>query len=177
MKKLTLLICVLAILLSLTGVASASPRQPKKFRIKGHTIDFVPIAMGDEECTVWLMSQGKVIRHIHGTFKMDEFLHFHKNCGALVWDFIMTGDMPTPYSNIGSTLTIWPKKGGEVGFSFDGGTDGETVSGTFYTGETEVGQYEGVIDDCDLYIPPEGGLPSLVCTGFYVDFTFDTDQD
>ena len=42
MKKLTLLICVLAILLSLTGVASAAPPKPKKntFSITGYTVDY-----------------------------------------------------------------------------------------------------------------------------------------
>jgi hypothetical protein len=166
MKKLTILICVLAILLALTGVASASPAQPTKFRIKGYTTS-VDLS-GFDSFVVGLESAGKVIRHIQGTFTIDEELLF--------------------FTNSVGELTITTKKGDEVFIFFTGSSDGETVQGTFeviggtgayqdFTGSG--GVYEGIADFCvipcdpfadptcrDTYVPD--------CAGFYVDFTFDT---
>jgi len=182
MKKLTILICVLAMLLALTGVASASPDEPRKFRTEGYTTSFDLMPTGKKKCTVLLLSQGKVTRHIQGTFTMSELLHFHESCGYLIWQFMETGQMPIPYSNKGSTLTILPKQGGEVQIGFEGDTEGETVWGDFRVTDVDetdfykdlighTGAYEGITDTCEIIDPYTF---EFECTGFYVDFTFHT---
>ena len=149
-------------LLGLAGVASASPRQPRKFRIKGYTtsidLDFsvYPFVAG-------LVSEGKVIRHIQGTFEMDEDLFFVVDESG---NFI-------PLESSG-WLTITTKKGDDVLIWFEGGPDpdGETISGDFwvdygtgfYAELNGGGTYNGIPDDCDPV--------TLECPGFYVDFTF-----
>lgn len=165
MKKLTLLLCILAMLLALTGIAAASPEPPKKFRIKGDTtlIDFQGFPF------VVLKSEGKAIQHIKGTFTMDEIV-------------IPFGP---PFANSG-TLTITTKKDGTVSIWFVGASDGATVQGTFgvksgtgvYKNLTGGGTYEGIADACDLPCDPWSTPPCFVipepdCEGFYVDFTFD----
>jgi hypothetical protein len=164
MKKLTILICVLAILLASTGVASASPAQPKKFRIKGHTtiIDLT---------TFSITSEGKVIQHIQGTFSMQETV-------------IPLNQDLTEFLNFG-ILTITTKKGDAVVIDFSGSSDNETVQGTFevtggtgaYQGFTGGGAYEGIADECVLPCDPtQPGCGPIFdmpdCEGFYVDFTF-----
>ena len=175
MKKLTILICVLAILLASTGIASASPEQPRKFRIKGYTtiIDLTGVPWYPPSIT----SEGKVIRHIQGTFSMNEMV---------IPDF----EDPTLFWNSG-TLTITTKKDDEVSISFAGYSKGETVQGDFwvidgtgfYEGLEGGGTYEGIPDTCYLpcepFVDPECPLffPMPDCDGFYVDFTFGTDSD
>jgi hypothetical protein len=167
MKKLTILICILTMLLALTGVASASPAQPKKFRIKGYTtiIDLTTFPFS-------ITSEGKVIQHIQGTFTMNELL---------IPDF----EHPTLFWNSG-TLTITTKKGDEVSIDFAGYSTGETVQGNFWvTGGdganedlTGGGTYAGITDTCDVcnpFVDPNCNtyyfyMPD--CDGFYVDFTF-----
>ncbi|MBM3134741.1 MAG: hypothetical protein FJZ89_05520 [Chloroflexi bacterium] len=167
MKRLLILVCVLALLLSLAGVASASPEPPKKFRIKGDTtlIDFQGFPF------VFLRSEGKAIQNIKGTFNMDETL-------------IPLGP---PFTNSG-TLTITTKKDGMVSIFFMGSSNYETVWGTFQvTGGTgyyatlvgAAGDYEGIADVCDLPCNPWSNPPCFVieepdCDGFYVDFTFNS---
>lgn len=169
MKKLTILICVLAILVAFTGVASASPAQPKKFRIKGQTTGFyADLSKTEPPCTAIVWSGGKVIRHIHGTFDMEEYLHFSKDSCLSVFQQFMAGQMPIPDYNWG-TLTIWPKKGGTVDIGFTGYTDGETVWGTFSVDSEGEGTYEGIVDRCTLVsLDPF----ELECTGFYADYAF-----
>jgi hypothetical protein len=167
MKKLTILICVLAILVAFTGVASASPAQPTKFRIKGHTtiIDLTEFPFS-------IASEGKVIKHIQGTFTMNE---------TLIPDF----EDPTRVWNSG-TLMITTKKGDEMSIGFAGYSTGETVQGNFwvtggdgaYEDLTGGGTYAGITDTCDVCNPftdPDCNtyyfyMPD--CDGFYVDFTF-----
>ena len=172
MKKLTILICVLAILLVSTSAASASREQPTKFRIKGHT------TLMDFQGLPFLQSEGKAIRHITGTFTMDEYV-------LPVFDPENPYEPPSSFINWG-TLTITTKKGDEVLIGFSGMSDEETVTGTFQvtsgTGVYEdligaAGDYEGIADECDLPCDPLSD-PNCVyiedpdCDGFYVDFTF-----
>jgi hypothetical protein len=176
MKKLTILICVLAMLLALTGVASASPEQPKKFRIKGYTIGFyMDWSQTQPPCTAIVWSGGKVIQHIHGTFEMVEYLHFSNDSCFSVFQQFMVGQMPIPDYNFG-ILTISPKKGDTVGIGFAGYTDGETVWGDFQVNSGAEGQgaYNGIADTCTITnLDPF----EFECTGFYVDFTFATGSD
>ena len=167
MRKRTMLMCALIMLLLLTGVASASPEQPKDFRIKGTTtlIDFKGLPL-----SVFLKSEGRVIQDIQGTFTMNEWVLFG------------------PFSNIG-TLTITTKKGDRLSIAFEGFVDMvmENVWGTFgvtsgtgvYEGFTGSGSFDGTADHCDLPCDPFSD-PKCVrikepdCDGFYVDFTFDS---
>ena len=165
MRKRTMLMCALIMLLVLAGVASASPAQPKYFRIEGTTtlIDFRGFP------SVFLKSEGRVIQHIQGTFTMDETVLFG------------------PLSNIG-TLTITTKESDRLSIEFAGSVDmaKEEVWGTFevtkgtgvYKGFTGSGTFDGTADDC---VPPPCDPfsdPKCVrikdpdCTGFYVDFAF-----
>ncbi len=155
MKKLILLVCVLAMLLALAGVASASPAQPGKFRIKGYTTYVDPSGFP----VVGLQSAGKVIQHIQGTFTMDETLDYYQSTNS-------------------GTLNITTKKGDTVVIGFAGGTDGATVWGGFwvisgtgaYANLTGGGTYEGIVDRCE-FVPTPPYFTN--CPGFWVDFTFD----
>jgi hypothetical protein len=159
MKRLTILVCILTMLLALAGVASASPAQPQKFRIKGYTTS---VDLSGYPSLVGLKAEGKVIQHIQGTFTMDEDIVFGL----------------TSITNTG-VLTITTKKGDEVFIQFAGDTDGTTfVRGDFsvvrgtgaYVGLTGGGTYEGIPDRCEFgYTPPY----FTNCPGFWVDFTFD----
>jgi hypothetical protein len=174
MKKLTILICVLAMLLAFTGIASASPRQPQRFRIKGQTTGFYVDLTQPGPCTAIVWSEGKVIRHIQGTFDMEEYLHFSEDCVTVFQQF-MAGDMPTPEYNQG-TLKVFPKKGGTVEIGFIGDTDGEAVWGDFwviygtdfYEDLEGGGTYEGIPDTCTI----NPATFELECTGFYADYAF-----
>jgi len=162
MKRLLILVCILTMLLALAGVASASPAQPQKFRIKGYTTS-ASIDQWDP-FMVSVTSEGKVIQHIQGTFTMDEDL----------FNFVYVYGKPIPKSNSG-TLTITTKKGDTVVIGFAGSISATTVSGDFwvisgtdaYAGLTGGGIYTGIPDDCESFSPVLSG-----CPGFYVDFTF-----
>lgn len=156
MKKLFILICVLAMLLTLTGVASASPPKPLTFRIDGHTTAIQPFPPPPPPGTYHLTSEGGVSGDITGTFVMDECL--------LVYQEV---------KNVGY-IAITTNESGKVFILFVGGLDpgGLTISGHFWvtrgTGayrglEGRQGGYHGIPDPCPL---------DPTCPGFYVDFTF-----
>jgi hypothetical protein len=178
MKKLTILICVLAMLLAFTGVASASPEQPTGFRIEGETTAFLPLRTGSDECTVWLASRGDTTGDIEGTFRMSEYLHFNTKCRDLIRDYLESGHMPEPEA-IDGKLTILPEKRGWVRIGFAGETyEGVTrvqgdfwvIRGTgFYRHLEGEGTYDGTVDDCTI----DPDTFELVCDGFYADFIFD----
>ncbi len=164
MKRRMILLCVVAILLVLTSIASASPKPPKKFRIKGDTtyMDFSAFPFV-------FTSEGKSIRNIHGAFSMEEHV---------------IPSSPTTFTNTG-TLWITTKKGPDWELEFVGSGDLETVVGHFsvVSGPTGYGDmagtYKGITDQCDLgcvpFEEPECPLTFVDpdCPGFYVDFTFD----
>ena len=170
MKRRAILLCSIAILLVLTSVASASPKPPKKFRIKGDTT-YMEFHIFDPQIPpIILESEGESIRNIHGTFFMEEGI------------IPLPTDPPT-FVNWG-TLEITTKKGDYVRIEFSGGGDLETVIGTFevvpgssaHIGMT--GTFAGLADQCvlpcDPFIDPECiQISEPDCEGFYVDFVFD----
>jgi hypothetical protein len=170
MKRHVTLLCIVAVFLILTSVASASPEPPKKFRIKGDTT-YMEFHIFDPQIPpIVLESEGQSIRNLHGTFLMTE--------GVIP----LPTDPPT-FVNSG-ILAITTKKGDHVLIEFAGGGDIETVSGQFevvpgssaYVGMT--GTFAGLADACTLPCDPFSDptctqISEPDCEGFYVDFTFD----
>lgn len=173
MKKVAVLICVVALMLTLSSVVVASPYPPSKFRIKGETtlIDLSSIL---QIGYATLKSEGSVIQHIQGDFFMDERAYPLDPTFENFWN---TG-----------TLSVITKKSDLLELDFSGFSQGETVEGEFYvvaaTGAYASligtgGIYVGIADACDLgcvpIVDPECPLffPDPECSGFYVDFTFD----
>lgn len=162
MKKLILLVCLLAMLLTLTGVAAASPAKPQSFRIDGHTRVSRPCIQLPPPAIYYLKSDGDVSGDIQGTFVMDEYLFVY-----------------TQLKNIGY-MTITANKRDKVFIWFAGDTDGYSrVWGHFwviyatgaYAGFKGGGKYEGIPDMCRVLDP---ATCTLECNGFYVDFTFNS---
>jgi hypothetical protein len=168
MSKRASLIWVVVLFVTLTGVASAAPVPPNKFRIEGTTtsVNFTlfPIAVG-------LKSEGKVIQQIQGTFSMNELL-------AL-----------STFESQG-LLAIETKRDDLILIRFKGTGDQVSVSGDFwviygtgeYAGLTGRGTYQGTADQCSTPCDPLSdltcrGIYEPDCTGFYVDFAFDQGTD
>lgn len=176
MKRRMILFCIIAISLVLTNVASASPKPPKKFRLKGDTT-YMEFHIFDSVLPYMLIeSGGQSIRNIHGTFEMTENV-----------SLIPVSPDPLIFHNEG-TLWITTKKGDLVTVSFEGevDVDAETVAGIFVV-ESGLGAYDGMpgtyagfADQCalpcdpfDFFGPECTEIPEPDCEGFYVDFVFD----
>lgn len=169
MKKPTILICALAILLVCATAVSASPHPPQRFRIVGVTTQ---ISLEQFPPYIFLQSAGKAIRHLKGTFIMDETV-------------IPTGFESPSFINNG-TLTLTTKDSDRIVMEFAGTSEGETVHGNFWVTDASSayqylrggGTYAGIADNCvlpcDPFSDPNCGpvfeMPD--CDGFYVDFTF-----
>ena len=72
MKKLTILICVLAILLSLAGVASASKPEEGEFSITGSTTFYDYEVLPSGRTKFHLTAVGDASGHLTGTFSYEE---------------------------------------------------------------------------------------------------------
>jgi len=121
MKKLLILLCVLAMLLSLPGVASASPPEPGQFTITGYTTsyDWEPLPSGLTK--FHLTAAGLVTGYFAGTFTFEE------------WGIVdlnpITGEGSGRGTNHG--LMTVTTDAGEVFTRFGGQTDSQTVWGNF----------------------------------------------
>jgi hypothetical protein len=74
MKKLILLVCLLALLLSLPGVAAATPPVDKRFFLKGDTIGGSdPVYLPSGQMKYYLIAAGEVTGDFTGKFEFEEW--------------------------------------------------------------------------------------------------------
>jgi hypothetical protein len=159
-KKLTILVSAIAILLAVTGVAEASAPVEKEFTIVGKTTTFQPWPpkpLGKGPLSGLTTAEGDVYvgEEDVGDFSFEETVIFNPISGR--------------GANRG-TMTITTNRG-DVVIRFGGQTNGLLVQGHFavvrgtgqYARLHGRGIYEGIADTCHP-LPP-------VCDGFYVDFT------
>ena len=124
MKKLTILICVLAILLSLTGVAWASKPEEGTFSITGYTIWFEYETLPSGLAKLHLKAAGDpdvvpetgVTGYFEGAFTFEEWIIFDQVSGRGTNHAIMT---------------IYPDGGGQVDVRWGGQSYAGEVWGHF----------------------------------------------
>ncbi|MGA9350118.1 MAG: hypothetical protein WBW48_15130 [Anaerolineae bacterium] len=121
MKKLTILVCVLAMLLALTGVASASKPEPATFSITGYTTFYEWETLPNGRTKFHLTALGAVSGYFTGTFTFEEW-------GEVDLD-PSTGEGSGKGKNHG-IMTITTAEG-EAIIRFNGKADSETVWGEF----------------------------------------------
>lgn len=131
MKKLTIVICVLATVLALTGVASASRPEPATFTITGYTPywEFGPLPSG--RIRLHLTAEGApgaVCKEYFGKKKLCGISGYFE--GTFTFDERVTFDPDSGLGKNHGIMTITTAEG-DVAIRFKGKTDSETVWGKF----------------------------------------------
>lgn len=112
MKKLTILVCVLAMLLAFTGVASASEPEPGTFTIIGYTTSYEYDTLPSGLTKFHLKAMGDVTGDFEGTFTFNEWGIIDPASGRGINFGIMTittnkGNMVITFGGQTDSLTVW----------------------------------------------------------------------
>jgi hypothetical protein len=156
MKRLTILVCILVMLLSLPGVASASPPERKTFTITGCQVpetELLPSGLIKFRVT----AEGTVSGDFGGTFSFDEWGIVDQS-----WRGTNHGIMSIKTYDNGKVV-------GEVVISFNGRTEFFAVWGNF-TVLQATGAYEHLHGQ-GTYATGNGDPPTNYALPFTVDFT------